>query len=140
MKAALFLFSACSLSVFLASTLGCEKTTVAGTGGRKLTLMKPSDQSITRGKSNDVKISIDRTKFEGPIAVELAQLPKGVQVTSGDKTIPRERDSVTFTLQAAPDADVVTNHRVTVTAKAAGDTATPTDLQATEMFLVTVKD
>ena len=124
---------ACLLLALLSLGAGCNQTTVEGEGGRMLTLKKPLDQTLIRGKTNGVRVEIDRRDVLGPVAVEIDQLPAGVQVVGADVEIPRDSESVTVTLHADPGAETVRNHRVTVTAKA------PPDLAATEVFSISVR-
>ncbi len=113
--------------------VGCEQTTVSGTR-KKLTLKKPADQTLVRGKTNEVRVAVERAGFSGPVTLEFGQLPKGVQVTPADQKVAADADSAVCTLHADPTADLVVNQNVTVTAK------TMPDLQATETFKLTVKD
>lgn len=127
---------ATGLSMLAAAVLGCERTTVEGPGNQKLTLHKPANQTIERGASNAVKIEIDRGNFSDAVTVEFGQLPMGVRITDQEKEkkVLPDSKAVTFTLYAEPTADLVKNHRVTVTAKGSQD------LQATETFELSVKD
>ena len=134
MKRAIALLPSCLFfAIFLAGT-ACNQTSVEGVGGQKLTLKKPADQTLVRGKTNDVRVEIARKNIDGPVALEVGQLPRGVRVATNDQNIPREKEAVTLTLHADPTADLVTNHRVTVTAKA------EPGVEATEVFQVTVKE
>jgi hypothetical protein len=128
------LTSSFGLALVLLAAPGCERTTVETSGGGKLTLKKPADQTLTRGTTNDVRVDIDRNNIAGPVEVEVDRLPKGVHVATDDTSIPQDKESVTLTLHADPNADLVTNHRVTVKAKARPG------VEATEVFQVTVKE
>jgi hypothetical protein len=134
MKRFLAFLPACSLVSLLVLGASCDRTSVEDSAGRKLTLKKPVDQTLTRGKTNDLRVEVDRKNIQDPVTLEIDQLPKGVHVVNTDVKIPRDSESVTLTLHADPTADIVSNHRVTVTAKA------PPDLQATEVFQVSVKE
>jgi len=113
---------------------GCKQTAVEGPSGKKLTLMKPADQSIKRGETNQVKVSINRDNFRDAVSIMFEDLPNGVQVQDKDKKIAPEETSATFTLVADPKADLVTNHNVKVTASATDG------MKVTEVFKVTVKE
>ena len=113
---------------------GCSHSAVGGVGPSKLTLLKPGDQTIERGRSTKVFVHIDREDLQDPVSLEFEKLPPGVRVVDSDKNIPRGEESVAYTLEADPSATLVTNHRVLVVAKAGPD------IQATETFAVTVRD
>jgi len=104
---------------------GCEKSSVTGEHGEKLTLVKPADQSIKQGDSNKLGIAITRKNFDDAVEIEITNLPSGVTVANGARqTIPSggmKLDSVT--LVAAPDAALVKDHRVAVTARGPGGIA-----------------
>ena len=134
MKHFLAFLPACSLLCLLVLGVSCDRTSVQDSAGRKLTLKKPTDQTLTRGKTNDIRVEVDRKNIPDPVTVEIDQLPKGVHVVNAETKIPGGSESVTLTLHADPTADIVSNHRVTVTAKASPD------LQATEIFKVSVKE
>ena len=112
----------------------CEKTTV-GAKGKKLTLTKPADQTIRRGETNDIKISIDREDFRDAVTVHFEGLPQGVRVQDETRQIMAEDSSGTFTLRADPDAMVVKDQEVRVVVSAPGGGPT-----ATQQFKLTVKD
>lgn len=126
------------LSTMLAVTLfgfvGCQKTTVEGKDGKKLTLTKPTDTSINRGSTDPVKVSISREKFTDPVEVTFTGLPDGIHVQDPSKKITQDESAETYTLKADNDAKLVENQEVTVTAKG------PDQLGASEKFKLTVKD
>src|SRR2546423_1708001 len=95
--------------VAMFALVGCEKTTVEGPAGKKLTLTKPSDQTLKRGETNAVKVSISRSNFRDPVQVKFEGLPNGVTVQDMDKKINAEESSANFTLRAEPTADLVQN-------------------------------
>jgi len=113
---------------------GCKQTAVEGPSGKKLTLMKPADQTIKRGETNQVKVSINRDNFRDTVSITFDDLPNGVQVQDKDKKIAAEESSGVFTLVADPKADLVTNHNAKVTAMG------PDGMKVTETFKVTVKE
>ena len=122
-----------AMIALLVAVFGCEQTTVEGTGGRKLTLSQPSSQTLKRGETNTISISITRASFSNPVEVKFSNLPKGVSVVE-DKKIGTDQNSGTYTLHAAPDADLVANHVAKVTVEG------PDGMTATETFQITVKD
>jgi hypothetical protein len=111
--------------------VGCGKSTVEGEGGKKLTLVNPANQSLTQGETNDVAITVARSEWDGSVAVEFENLPNGVTIANpGD--IPADDNLRNFTLQAAADADVVSDHVVKVIARG------PDGMQVSETFKVSV--
>jgi hypothetical protein len=121
------------VACMVVGTVGCEKTTVEGPGSKKLTLTKPSDQSIKQGDTDSVKVSISRSNFRDPVTVRFDNLPAGVEIQDKDKKIATEDTSATFTLKAAADAKLVENHEATVTVQG------PDGMSTTEKFKITVK-
>lgn len=112
---------------------GCDSSSVVGERGTKLKIVKPMDQTVARGKTTDFDVLIGRDEFSGPVALQLSQLPAGVHVTNTKMEIPNAETALTLTLHADPNAAMVTNQRVVVTAKAA-------DLEVSEDFRLTVKE
>lgn len=122
-----------AIAMLAVASSGCEKSTVKGSAGRRLTLYKPADQAIVRGETNTMAIVIARDNFEGDVPLRIDQLPDGVSVV--EKTvIPGGRDRLVVTLYAKPDARLVENWTARITARG------PDRLEASEFFLVTVKD
>lgn len=111
---------------------GCERTTVEGSAGKKLTVVKPSDVSLVRGSTENVTILVQRDNFTGPVRVQFAQLPGGVSVVDGGNEI--EGMERTFVISANDKADLVENHVATVTVSG------PEGMSATEQFELTVKE
>lgn len=120
--------------VLLAGAVGCEKATVEGPAGKKLTLVKPVDQTIKRGENNGVLITITRENFRDAVNVHFENLPQGVIVQDKDMKIGTGDTLATFTLKADDNAALVTNHEVTVTVTG------PDNMKASEKFRLTVKD
>src|SRR5262249_11168545 len=113
------------------AVVGCEKTTVEGPNAKKLTLVKPADQTIKRGDAEKVSITVKRTNFNEPVTVQFENLPKGVTVTDdGGKIEGNER---TFVLNASDSADLVQNYAASVSVKG------PDGMTATEQFRITVR-
>jgi hypothetical protein len=127
-----YLMGIATLTLALAC-LSCEKTTVEGPSGKKLTVTQPSSQTIKRGENNVIAITVTRTNINDPLTVKFDNLPKGVTVIE-DKKIESGQNSANFPLHAAPDADLVENAQSKVTVSA------PDGMMATETFKVTVKD
>jgi hypothetical protein len=121
----------CLMSVAILGT-ACEKTTVEGPSGKKLTLVKPANQTIARGASEKVTVMIKRTNFTEAVSIQFKDLPAGVTVVDGTTQI--EQNDHTFVLSASPTADLVGNHVASVTATG------PEGLSATEQFNITVKE
>ncbi len=120
----------CGSGVALALLAGCEnKTTTtgstppAGNSGqattKKLTLKAPATQSIKRGDTDQLSISITRDNFNDPVTVRLNDLPKGVVCEETEATIPAGQTSTKLTLKASADAEVG-EHDVKVDARAPG--------------------
>jgi hypothetical protein len=98
-----------------------------------LSLEQPSNQSLVRGETNRVKVAVRREGVEGDVALEVKNLPTGVEVIGAEPRIADGADSVELTLYAKPDADLVTGHAVAVTARA------PDDVTATRWFHLDVR-
>lgn len=113
--------------------LGCEETSVEGPTGKKLTLSQPSSQTMKRGETNQITISISRSNFADSVGVKFSDLPKGTTVVESKK-IDADKNSGTYTLHSAPDADLVANHVAKVTVEGPGG------MTATETFKITVTD
>ncbi|HKB37485.1 MAG TPA: hypothetical protein VKD72_13645 [Gemmataceae bacterium] len=120
----LYVITAGLLAVVLA---GCQtgSSTAPGTNPqkpdqvRKLDVKIPvGEQNVTQDATNEVTVSVDRKNFNGPVTIEIRDLPKGVSVVTQDLTIPEGKDSVKVSFKAAADAPVVDNHVVSIVAKA----------------------
>lgn len=109
-----------------------RETTVRGERGEKLTLVKPSAQSVRRGNAETLTIRVKRNGFSDPVSISLSQLPAGVEAVDTPKSV--NGDSVEVVLRASPSADLVTNQLVMVTASG------PNGMGAQESFKLTVKD
>ncbi|MCE9582764.1 MAG: hypothetical protein K8T20_09745 [Planctomycetes bacterium] len=114
--------------------LGCTTTSANGSGGKKLTMVKPMNQTLKRGDTNKVAISIMREGITSEVAVRFDNLPKGVKVIETDKKAHEGEYIVNYTLFAANDAGLVTGSVVKVTAEG------PDGLAVTETFEVSVKE
>lgn len=135
MKKLLLLIAAVSL-------VGCNNTsTTSGTKvstrtgevvTKKLSVTAAKDQTIARGATDKVSISISRTNMDEPVTISLTGLPAGVEVTDKEMTIPSGSNSITLTLKAGADA-ALGEHNVTIAAQAAGMD------KNTQAFKLTVK-
>src|SRR5262245_12541868 len=114
--------------------VGCQKSTVEGPSGKKLTIVKPADQTVKRGDTNQVTVAIGRDNFKDAVAIQFDNLPNGVSVEEKEKKIPGDDKVATFTLKADPEAALVSNHEAKVTAVG------PDGMKVTESFKITVKD
>lgn len=114
--------------------IGCSSTSATGPGEKKLTLLKPMDQTLKRGELNKVAITVVRRNFTTDVPVRFENLPDGVKVVEKDKKIEEDQYIVNYTMFAANDADLVAGHVVKVTAEG------PEGLKVTESFEVSVKE
>ena len=122
-------------SLALFALAACEKKTVVeGEGGTKLGITKPGDVSVTRGEMEKVKVELVRKNLPGDVTIRFDKLPRGVSVVEPGSVITGDGKDATYTLQAAPDADLVEKSPATVTATG------PNGTSATETFNVTVKE
>lgn len=120
------------MGVLLLGSSACKESTVQGPADKKLTIVKPSDTSVTRGDTAKVALTVKREHFSDPVTIEFSRLPKGVSIVDdGSKVEGSER---TFVMKAADDADLVSNHVATVSARG------PDGMTTTVEFEITVKD
>lgn len=103
---------------------------------RKLSVKGPSNQSVTQDRTDEMSVSVERSGFSGPVTIELRNLPKGVTVETKDLTLPADKNSLTVTIKAAPDAPAVVDHVVQVAAKAKEEADMP---EVASDFKLTVK-
>lgn len=85
---------------------------------RRLTVTSPGIQTVTTDRTDEMTIAINRDNFTGPVDIEVRNLPSGVDLVTKDMTIPADKGSLTVTIKAAPTAQPVNDHTVTVAAKA----------------------
>ena len=113
------------LSVGLALILsGCKSATTTAPSSdpnqpdktRELTVKSPGDQNIKQNGTDEMSVSISRKNFESPVAIQLRNLPDGVEVVTQDTTIPAGKTSLNVTIRAKPEAKPVTEHKVEVVA------------------------
>lgn len=132
-----------AVALLLCVAAGCQKTTSTGVGEnkpggektvKKLTLIAAKSQTIKRGDTDKVMITITRDHFDDPVTVRLNDLPKGIEVVGEQSAvIPKGSNSVTLELKATDDAEVG-EHDVTIAADAPGLD------ENTQTFKLTVKD
>ncbi|KAF0244232.1 MAG: hypothetical protein FD180_2742 [Planctomycetota bacterium] len=118
----------------LGSIVGCSSTSASGSNGKKLTLLKPVNQTLKRGDTNKVAITVVRENIDADVSVRFDNLPEGVKVIETDKKVKDDEFLVNYTLFAANDAGLVSGQVVKVTVEG------PEGLAATESFEVTVKE
>jgi uncharacterized lipoprotein YehR (DUF1307 family) len=138
-KAFASLFTALLAAALVTTMAGCPnkdaKTASANTAGGTFVLSKPSDVTLKRGDTAKVKISVDRkNNLNDALEVAISKLPKGVTVVETETKIAEKQSSAEFTLSAAAEAELVTNHETEVTVRGGG--AGP----ASEKLNVTVKE
>lgn len=121
------------VAIVVAGAVGCERTSIRGASGKRLTLYKPADQTLVRGENNPIAIVISRERFSSSVKIRFENLPKGVTVVEKKEIAPL-LDRAVFTLHASPSADLVSNNEVRVVAEG------PDGLAVAERFLLTVKD
>ena len=114
--------------------LGCGSTSASGSGGKKLTMLKPVNQTLKRGDTNQVAITVMRQGMSSDVPVRFDNLPSGVKVIEKDKKVKGDEYIVNYTLFASNDAGLISGHVVKVTAEG------PDGLAVTESFEVTVKE
>lgn len=128
-------FAAAILGITALTSCDAASSTVSGPSGRKLSLVKPADQSVRQGDAEKFAVVIVRQKFDEAVELVVADLPKGVSIAGGKSLIipagAVKLDSMTLVADA--DAAVVKDHRVSLTAKG------PDGISVTEFFTVTVK-
>src|SRR5579859_7312562 len=112
-------------AAFLVGGTGClnkEKKSAVGEGGKKLSVNSPGDTSVKQGETATINVDITREKFNDPVELKFTGLPDGVSVMENDRTISKDATSAKLTLKATPDAKVVDEQKVTVTASGGGMT------------------
>jgi hypothetical protein len=124
-----------SFALMLAVVLGtgCASSTAKGPAGRELTLVRPAHQTLRRGETNRVDIVLLRENIPTNVGLQFSELPRGVKVVEADRKVKPDEVIVTYTLFAANDADLVSNHQAKVTAEG------PDGLRATESLAMTIK-
>lgn len=100
------------LTLCLIAAAGCRQTQMRGPEGQTITTTTPRSISVHRGGSVALEVGIDRERYTGPVKVTVSQLPRGVRADRPSATF--ETTSATFVLEAAPNADLVTNQQVAI--------------------------
>ncbi len=119
MKKWFTLVVAVSLLGFTACSSGTKEKSaeVKGEGDTSLILHVPKSAEVKVGDKADVKISIERKKFDEDVPVKFEDLPKDVSVEGGEsQKIDKGSKEKTFTLKAGDKAKEVKDHAVKVTA------------------------
>lgn len=114
------------------SFLGCSSTSTSSTGAAKITMNKPSNQSLGRGTTNTVEIKIWKENINANVSVRFENLPYGVEVTEKNTNSKDNNCVVNYQLSATDNARLVTDHVVRVTAEG------PDGLAVTQSFEMTV--
>jgi hypothetical protein len=122
--------------------VGCSETssstgvngnsTVHGRNGEKLTLVKPHDQDIERGGTENVTILLRRENINEPVKVSLTGLPSGIEAVDTPRSV--NGDETKIVLRATDSADLVSNQQVQVMADG------PNGIRTVETFRLTVKE
>ena len=115
----------------LAALVGCSSDEAAG--GLKLSMLQVADQTLHRGETNKVALTVARSNFDAAIEVEFRNLPDGVEVVENGP-IPAGDNVRSYTLVASDDADLVEDHRAEVVVKG------PRSLETKQAFDITVKE
>ena len=110
---------------------GIDRTTVRGPSGERLTLVKPENIHLKRGKAESVMVHLRRDNFSERVRVSVTQLPSGVEAV--DEPRSTNSDRVEVVLRAGSDADRVQNHQALVTAEG------PDGIRATETLEISVQ-
>jgi len=80
--------------------------------------MAAKDQTIKRGETDNVLVTINRDNFNEPVNIRVTGLPKGVTVDSPkDPIIAANDNTMTIVLRAGADA-ATGEHTVTLNAEA----------------------
>jgi len=121
-------------AAFLLCLAGCGGGNTQQNPGsnEKLTLEKPSDETVKVGDSAKVTVKIKRKDFGGPVEITFSDIPEGITIDPASAKLSGSDDSSTFTLKAGNNAKVG-DHTVKVTAKAES-------MNPSQTFKVTVKD
>jgi hypothetical protein len=123
-------------------TIGCGNTTTTSgttistrtgeTVTKKLSVTAAKEQTISRGSTDKVTVSVNRDNFNDPVVISFTGLPAGVEVVEKDMTIASSASSITLTLKASAEA-ALGEHNVTINAEAGN---LPKNTQA---FKLTIK-
>jgi hypothetical protein len=119
------------LAVVLMVAPGCNKKTteVIGEGGKKLELTVPRSVSVAQGETAKLTVNIKRTEFDGPVDLEVLQLPKGVTVAETALKIGKGVNEATLTLKADAKAPPEAGQVAQLAAAGGGMKAGPMDIR-----------
>ena len=100
---------AIALAFGLVGAIGCEQKTGTAPGTdpnkpKKLTLRVVENHTITQDKTDELTVTVTRSEHKDPVTVEVKNLPKGIELVTKDLTIPGDKNTLTLTFKAAPDA------------------------------------
>jgi hypothetical protein len=114
--------------------LGCSSTSAKGDSGKKLSMLKPVNQTLKRGDTNQVAITVWRSNISSDVSIRFDNLPAGVKVIEKDKKMKDSDYIVNYTMFAANDSGLISGHVVKVTAEG------PDGLSVTETFEMSIKE
>ncbi len=96
---------------------GCrshDTVTVTGTNGAEMTFRKPHSETMRRNETGEITLRIERKGFVEPVAIDVEGLPNGVRVLNAPLQFEQDQERMILHLQAANDADLVTDRVITV--------------------------
>lgn len=134
----------CAAVVGALALTGCEKNSTSAPSTnpskpsetRKLSISRIGDQTVTVNNTDKFTIRIDRDNFNGPVDVQVLDLPAGVTVVTPNMTIPEGQDSVEVTIQASDKAQPVDKQHAKAVIRAKNQ---PDMKETSAVFDVTVK-
>ena len=97
--------------------VGCMEKATVNTSEGELTVKYPSDVTVKQDSKETMEFDVDRKKFTDDVEVSFKDLPKGVSVKESTTKIAKGSEKATVTLEAKPDAEVVSNHKAMVVIK-----------------------
>ena len=100
---------AVALAFGLIGAVGCEQKSGTAPGTepnkpKKLTLRVADSHTITQDRTDELTVTVTRTQFSDPVTIDVKDLPKGVTLETKDLAIPGDKNTLTLTFKAAPDA------------------------------------
>jgi len=100
---------AIAMAFALVGAVGCEQKSGSAPGTdpnkpKKLTLRVAESHTITQDKTDELHVNVTRTQHTDPVTIEVKDLPKGITLETKDLTIPGDKNTITLTFKAAPDA------------------------------------
>jgi len=133
-----------TLGLMILATVGCHQGTSTAPSTdpsrpraeRRLAVTIASQQTVTQDRTDEILVTAVRQNVGGPADVELRNLPAGVEVVTKDLTIPADKATLVVTIKAAPTAEPVVGHVVTVVARTKDEKDLP---EATATFKLDVK-